>query len=104
MAVACSLSTVALRLPGIPYLLKGSPISPSDLMQALAVPACASIGAGALVVVLRAIIPLPFPGPVLMLAGAPVFFAIYLTWWLILPGGRRALGELLTVFNGQSGR
>ena len=100
VAIACSVSTVALRLPGIPYLLNDSPVSPVDLVQALAVPACASIGAGALLLVMRATIPLPLPGLVLMLVGAPAFVAIYLTGWLVLPGGRTTLVELLTAFGG----
>src|SRR6185369_13274457 len=49
VAVACSVSTAALRVPGIPYLLKDSPISATDVLSAIALPACASMTSGALV-------------------------------------------------------
>jgi O-antigen/teichoic acid export membrane protein len=100
VAAACSITTVALRVPGIPYLLKGSPIGSLDLTKALARPACASIAAGALVLMLRATLPLPLQGAFLLVTAAPVFGALYLTCWVALPGGRRVLEELHTTFGG----
>jgi O-antigen/teichoic acid export membrane protein len=100
VATACSVSTAALRLPGIPYLLKGSPISSTDVLKVLAVPACASIAAGAVVSALRSSLLLPFHGALLMLIAAPLFGALYLTCWCVLPGGRRGLQDLLGMFEG----
>lgn len=98
VAVAFSVSTIALRLPAILYLLKGSPISPVDLLGPLARPASASIAAGAIILVFRAGLSLKFGGALLLLGAAPVFGALYLMLWLVLPGGRRAMGELLSLF------
>jgi len=98
VAVACSVSTAALRVPGIPYLLKDSPISATDVLSAIALPACASMTSGALVWLLRSI--LPFHGILLMLTAAPLFGALYLACWCAFPGGRRRLNELLAVFDG----
>jgi len=95
VAVACSASTVVLRIPGIPYLLKDSPVSPADLLATLARPACASIAAGVIVFVLHPWLPLR--GAVLLLTAAPLFGALYLALWLALPGGRAAGRELLIV-------
>jgi O-antigen/teichoic acid export membrane protein len=100
VAAACSVSTVALRLPGLPYLLKDSPISSMDVLRALALPACASMATGAVVLWLRSSLLLPFHGALLMLIAAPLFGALYLTCWFVLPGGRRGLHELLGMFDG----
>jgi O-antigen/teichoic acid export membrane protein len=95
VAIACSVSTVVLRVPGIPYLLKGSPVSPADLLRALARPACASIAAGIIIFWLRS--GLPVRGVFLLMTAAPVFGALYLGLWFVLPGGRAIGRELLIV-------
>jgi len=100
VAAACSISTVALRLPGIPYLLKGSPVAALDLVGALSRPAIASIAAGIIVLALRAKLPPAFHGILLLLTAAPAFGAMYLTFWLILPGGRRVLEDMLAMVGG----
>jgi O-antigen/teichoic acid export membrane protein len=100
VAAACSISTAALRLPGIPYLLKDSPIRSTDVLRAIALPACASITSGAVVFLLRSRLLLPFHGALLMLTAAPLFGALYLACWFVFPGGRRSLDELLALFDG----
>lgn len=95
VAIAFSVSTIALRLPALVYLLNGSPISPVDLLGALARPACASVATGAVLFGLRAALSLKLGGVLVLLTGLPVFATLYLTLWLVLPGGRRDLGELL---------
>jgi O-antigen/teichoic acid export membrane protein len=99
VAIACSVSTAALRLPGIPYLLKDSPIDSVDVLKALALPASASIASGAVVLLLRSRLLLPFHGALQMLTAAPLFGALYLACWFVLPGGRRGLDELLAMFD-----
>jgi O-antigen/teichoic acid export membrane protein len=99
VAIACSVSTAALRLPGIPYLLKDSPISSMDVLKAIALPAGASIASGAVVLLLRSNLLLPFHGALLMLTAAPLFGTLYLGCWFVLPGGRRGLDELLAMFD-----
>jgi O-antigen/teichoic acid export membrane protein len=100
VAIACSVSTVTLRVPGIPYLLKDSPISSIDVLRALAFPACASIASGAVVLVLRSSFLLPVHGTLLLLIAVPLFGGLYLTCWFIWPGSRRGLDELLATFEG----
>jgi len=99
VAAACSVSTAALRLPGVPYLLKDSPIRSTDVLRAIALPACASIMSGAVVLLLRSTVLLPFHGFLLMLAAAPLFGALYLACWFVFPGGRRSLDELVALFD-----
>jgi hypothetical protein len=99
VAVACSVSTAALRLPGVPYLLKDSPISSTDLVRAIALPACASIASGAVLLLLRSSQLLPLHGTLLMVTAAPLFGVLYLGCWFVVPGGRRSLDELLALFD-----
>jgi len=98
VAVAFSASTVALRPPAILYLLKGSPISPVDLFGPLGRPASASIAAGTIVFLLRAGLPLKVGGALALIGGGLLFGALYVALWLILPGGRRVMNEILGVF------
>ena len=103
VAVAFSVSTVALRLPAILYLLKGSPVSPIDLLGPLGRPAAAAVAAGAIMFVLRtfmlrAELSQEFGHAFLLLGAVPVFGALYLALWLVLPGGRHAIGELLALY------
>jgi PST family polysaccharide transporter len=95
VATAVSVSTVALRLPAVLYLLRGSPIRPVDLLGPLVRPAAASIAAGAILLVLRAGLSPQLGGAGLILVAAPVFAVLYLALWLVLPGGRRVMEELL---------
>jgi len=99
VAAACSVSTAALRLPGIPYLLKDSPIGSADVLRALALPASSSIASGAAVVLLLRSSLLPFHGTLLMLSAAPIFAVLYLACWFVFPGGRRSLDDLLGLFD-----
>jgi PST family polysaccharide transporter len=97
VAWAVSLSTVALRIPSMIYLLRGSPVTPIDLLGALARPAGASLIAGAIVYALRASLLQPLHGLSLLVVAAPVFGVLYLILWIISPGGRRVIAELMTV-------
>jgi PST family polysaccharide transporter len=99
VALAVSVSTTALRVPAVVYLLRGSPVSPVELLGALARPAGASIAAGAILQALRTALHVNLGGALLLLAAAPVFGVLYLTLWLVLPGGRQALGELFSLSN-----
>ena len=97
VASAVSISTVALRAPSIVYLLKDSPVRPLDLMGALARPSGASLFAGAIVYALRFSLLRTLPALALVLVAAPVFGAVYAGLWIASPGGRRVIGELLTI-------
>jgi len=97
VAWAVSLSTVALRAPSIVYLLRESPVRPIDLLEALARPAGASLIAGAILYALRSSLLQPLNGFPLLGIAVPVFGVLYLSLWMLLPGGRRVIAELLTV-------
>jgi O-antigen/teichoic acid export membrane protein len=99
VAAACSVTTAALRVPGVPYLLKGSPVGSVDVVRAIALPAFASIASGAVVLLLRSQLVLPLHGVLLMLTAAPLFVALYVACWFVVPGGRRRLNELAAVFD-----
>jgi O-antigen/teichoic acid export membrane protein len=100
VAAAFSFSTVALRLPAILFLLEGSPVRPRDLLLALARPACASLSAGVILFALRTGIPPGVDRALVLLAAAMPFAALYLGVWLMLPGGRQDVRELVAMLNG----
>jgi PST family polysaccharide transporter len=93
VATAFTVATLALRGPALVYLLRGSPIAPGTVLRALSRPATAAIVAGAATAALRARAG-DFGHVERLLAGAPVFAAIYVLAWFPLPGGRVALREL----------
>lgn len=98
VAIAVSLTTVALRLPAILYMLKGSPVRPADLLIALARPAFASISAGAVLFALH--LRVPAVTLALMLVAVVVFGALYLAIWILLPGGRADVRQLTHAWQG----
>jgi len=95
VAAAVSVSVCGLRLPGVLYCFKGTPLKASDLGSALWRPALASAAAAGLAFAVRS---LAFGG-----AGAAlsigvelaVFGPAYLAIWAVLPGGRERLADLL---------
>jgi PST family polysaccharide transporter len=94
MAAAVSISTVALRLPAIIYLVRGSPVSPTDVLKALYPPAGASIAAGAVLFVFcERVLPEQALAS-LILIGAVVFAAAYVALLWAIPAGRMHLREL----------
>jgi hypothetical protein len=93
MALAISLSTLALRPLAIAYCLRGSPLRAADVYRVLWRPAAASlVSAAALAAALRAL-PLPGPAPLSLLLAALLYAPLYLATWSALPGGPRLLRE-----------
>jgi O-antigen/teichoic acid export membrane protein len=97
VAIAFSISTIALRVPAIAYLLNGSPVRPIDLVRALARPAVASLLTGVMLFSLRAMLSNRLGHIELLLSGGAVFPLVYLACWLAMPQGRETLRELLGI-------
>jgi O-antigen/teichoic acid export membrane protein len=95
VAVACSATAVALRYPGIVYCFRAAPVTMGDLFGVLWRPALSSLAAGGLVLLLRflALGPLAtLPGLIL---AALCYALFYLGIWLMLPGGKGQLRDIL---------
>jgi O-antigen/teichoic acid export membrane protein len=91
MAVACSVSTLVLRIPALAFCYRHAPVGMGDLLQALWRPAVASLGAAALLWNVGQLA-CACGNPVLrLLVGAALYALLYLVAWLILPGGRQWL-------------
>jgi O-antigen/teichoic acid export membrane protein len=99
VAGAFTASTIVLRLPGVAYLLRGSPVSTLKLLRALARPAAASIGAAVVLLPFRAALSVRLGRLELLLSAVPVFCGLYAALWLVMPGGREALGDLAAIAN-----
>jgi len=97
VAVAFSASTIALRVPAIVYLLKGSPVRPIDLLRALTRPAVASILTGLVVFAVRLAFSNHLGRFAQLFFGAAVFAPVYVACWLVMPRGRAILKNLLGI-------
>jgi PST family polysaccharide transporter len=97
VAIAFSIATVALRVPAIVYLLKGSPVRPVDLFRALARPVSASILTGVVLFSLRLALSHNLGHLAQLFLGGAVFAPVYLACWLLMPQGRAILKNLLGI-------
>lgn len=90
-------ATSVLTFPGIAYCLKTSPITWSDFAAAVWRPAVASIVAAGALYLSSPYLP-NFDVRVLDIALRLLFFGlVYLALWVVLPGGRRTLADLLSM-------
>lgn len=87
-----AVGTSLLALPGLAYCLRPSPVRVSDVLGALARPAAASGISAALTMLVAGTQLTNLHG---LLVRALLFTAGYITTWAVLPGGRKATGELL---------
>jgi PST family polysaccharide transporter len=97
VAVAFTISTVALRVPAIMYLLKGSLVRPIDLVRALARPAAASMVTGLVVFAVRVSLSSHLGRFAQLFLGAAVFAPVYVACWVVMPRGRAILKDLLGI-------
>lgn len=82
---------------GTIYCYHGTHLRPIELLQALAKPAFSSLGAAALLMGVNHFIA-PTLHPVLSLGLSVIFYGLlYLAIWIIIPGGRKTLFDLLKV-------
>ncbi len=95
VATMISIVEVVSRAPILAYQLHGSPVSLLDVGRAIWRPATASIGAGALLFLCLKPIGTIGNLPAELLVGAAFYGVFYLLLWLLLPGGREILGEIV---------
>jgi O-antigen/teichoic acid export membrane protein len=93
MALAISLSTLALRPLAIAYCLRGSPLRAADVYRVLWRPAVASLASAAALAAALHALPPPGPPPVALVLAALLYAPLYLAIWCALPGGPRLLRD-----------
>jgi len=104
VAVAVSIAEGISRGPILAYQLHGSHVSVADVGRAIWRPAAASCLAG---VALFAMLPILQPvdnAPVEMFVGAALYGIFYIVAWLLLPGGRAILLEIVGLVKELRGR
>jgi O-antigen/teichoic acid export membrane protein len=97
VAAAFSIAVVILRLPGLAYCFKGTPLRVAPFLAVIGRPAAASVVAGGLLYLGRlALFPhAPLAGRLLL--DATTFAVVYPAVWLLLPGGRRILKDIMAL-------
>jgi O-antigen/teichoic acid export membrane protein len=95
VAAAYSVARCLMVVPELAYACSGTPIRVVDVGQAIWRPAVASIGAALCVRLAHTWISPAGLGVAHLFLDIATFLAAYLTLWLVLPGGRRFLVELL---------
>jgi O-antigen/teichoic acid export membrane protein len=97
VAAAFSIAVVILRIPGLAYCFKGTPLRVVPFLGVLARPAAASVAAGGLLYLGRSVL---FPDAPLagrLMLDAATFAVAYPAVWILLPGGRRILKDIMTL-------
>lgn len=96
VALGFTVATCLLVLPGVWYGLRGSPLRLADMLGIVARPGLAAVGAAMLLAATTPLLPPLAAGPLAHLAAAAASYGLaYGLIWLGLPGGPRALRELL---------
>lgn len=99
VAVAFSISQPVTRLPGIIYCYNKSPLKTVDLLRTLQRPVIASLTAGIIVfLVYRWLGAQSTSSSVVLLSLGGLYCVLYLTAWMILPGGPAALRGFMTLY------
>lgn len=93
VAAALALATFVLAVPSALNAIRGTPLTLADCFGVILRPLVAAAVAAAVLLALEPRLPAAAPLWALLLR-VPVFGAVYVLSWLVLPGGRRTLGEL----------
>lgn len=94
VAVADCLGTYLLAVPTLYFSLKGSPVTMRTFLVTLARPAVASIAMAVMIIVLHQSISSTGGLAFLLLASA-IGVSSFLSIWMLLPGGKAELGDLV---------
>ncbi|MBN2492748.1 MAG: oligosaccharide flippase family protein, partial [Planctomycetes bacterium] len=97
VAAAFSIAVVLLRLPGVAYCFQGTPLRFLPFLRVIGRTAAAAIGAGALLYLARLVLVPEAPLAGRLALDAVTFAGVYPAVWLVLPGGRRVLGDMMTL-------
>lgn len=97
VAVAFSIAVVLIRLPGVAYCFRGTPLRFWPFLAVIGRPAAVSIAAGGLLHLVRLVL---VPGaslPGRLALDAVVFAVVYPLVWLLVPGGRRVMLDVIAL-------
>lgn len=83
-----------LTFPSVAFCLKTSPLSGKDFLAAVFCPAFSSISAAIVLYLCKQILPSYDDKIMTLLVSLIVFCLTYITFWLVLPGGKQAIGEV----------
>jgi len=97
VAAAFSTAVVVLRLPGVVYCFRGTPLGVVPFLGVLGRPAAASVAAGGLLYLVRLVLVPQAPLAGRLALDAVTFIVAYAGVWLILPGGRQILKDMMAL-------
>ena len=98
VARAYGLSQPILIIFSLNYCYWGTPLKIREFFKTIAKPAFASLGAaGILIAIHQFVLTADYNLIASLLVDCGLYGLLYLTLWLILPGGRKTLGEILAV-------
>lgn len=84
-----------LTFPSVAFCLKTSPLNAKDFLAAVFCPAFSSISAAVILYLCKQILP-SLDNTIITVTISLIIFGIaYISFWLVLPGGRRAIAEVL---------
>jgi O-antigen/teichoic acid export membrane protein len=92
VAASLAFSTWLLAIPSARNAIRGTPLTLGDCLVVVLRPLAAAAASAAVLSALNGYLPAS-PGIIALLLRGIVFVATYVVAWLLLPGGRRALGE-----------
>jgi O-antigen/teichoic acid export membrane protein len=97
VAAAYSVAVVATRLPGILYCFAISPLSLADLGAAIWRATLTSLLAGAALLGVDNAVAYNLPAVASLMINLGVFGLAYIVIWVALPGGRKALADIVAI-------
>ncbi|MGB3640186.1 MAG: lipopolysaccharide biosynthesis protein [Rivularia sp. (in: cyanobacteria)] len=84
-----------LTYPSVAFCLKTSPLTGKDFLAAVGCPAFSSISAAVLLYLCKQVLPSFNNLIITLLVSFTIFSLTYILLWLVLPGGRKAIVEIL---------
>ena len=95
VAAAYSISRPVMRIPGIIYCYRGTPLRLKDLAITLSRPALASISAAVVLISINRFLPIGMNVVVSLFVDCVLYGLLYLGAWMVLPNGRHILFWML---------
>ncbi|MEO1124836.1 MAG: lipopolysaccharide biosynthesis protein [Cyanobacteria bacterium J06639_16] len=97
VAAGFSILRVVWLIPTLSFCYAGTPLRLTGLFTNLAFPACASLGAAAIVIGINHLYLQSFDGIITLGIDALMYAALYPLVWLIIPGGRKRLIDTISL-------
>lgn len=99
VATAFAAGNWVLFLPAIAFCVHGTPLRVRDYLAVLRYPVLASLPGCAALIIFRTFITIGHSS-LAVTVHALLFFSLYIGFWMALPGGRMALGEIVDLIRG----